>query len=139
MNLSTKGEPAKPGSPWPQPFSHISTPIRLSLDPSTFKFETSLITEKCDPLEFAVQKYNKEFLFYTPAGLSTVPDPAYDVLSSVTVTINPSEGGNSECANYPKLDENRTSESPEYCKVTLKTQYSLAFALKKLMGVLIHK
>ncbi len=60
----------------------------------------------CKPLEFAIQKYNNEFLFQTVEGITPIPDPNFTIVSVVNVTVTGGVDNENECLNYPKLSDN---------------------------------
>lgn len=90
---------------WPLPFKQNTTDIRLTFDPKSFKFNpvVSVGIENCEPLAFAIQKYNNAFLFKTVEGVTPIPDPGSKLISEVTITI---KGLETECRNYPRLSDN---------------------------------
>lgn len=101
---------------WPLPFSQQTTDKQLTFDPQSFKFLPILSSDlkDCKPLEFAVEKYNKEFLFKTVEGITPIPDPRFQVISVVNVTVTGGTNGQNECQNYPKLSDNPSAY--ESCK-----------------------
>lgn len=101
---------------WPLPFSHVTTEKRLTFNPSSFKFAPVLSTplSDCKPLEFAIEKYDNQFLFRTVEGITPIPDPNFQTISVVRVTVTGGVNGENECSNYPRL-----SDSPsvyEHCE-----------------------
>ncbi|XP_037046108.1 beta-hexosaminidase subunit alpha-like isoform X1 [Bradysia coprophila] len=97
-----------PGSVWPLPFAQVTTEKQLTFDPQSFKFATVLSTDisNCDPLEFAIAKYNNQFLFRTVEGITPIPDPNFKIISVVNVNITGGVTGENECLNYPRLSDN---------------------------------
>lgn len=61
--------------------------------------------EKCDPLDFAVSKYNNGFIFATVEGFPGSRDPAVPLVTQLTVSITGDPLGNTECQNHPRMSE----------------------------------
>jgi hypothetical protein len=63
----------------------------------------------CPPLDFALEKYNKEFLFPVFDEINPIPDPIFTTIPKVDVKIMGDNGGQTECNNHPRL-----SDDPSY-------------------------
>lgn len=106
--LLLKGRKWPPGSVWPLPYSQETTGNTFTFDPQSFKFIPVLSSalKDCPPLEFAIQKYSKQFLFKTVERIKPIPDPNFQTISEVTITITGGVNGDNECLNYPRLSDN---------------------------------
>lgn len=93
---------------WPLPFSQVTTNSQLTFDPQSFKFVPviSSALKDCRPLEFAIEKYNNQFLFKTIEGVTPIPDPNVRLISEVYINITGGVSGENECLNYPRLSDN---------------------------------
>lgn len=111
-----QGREWPPGSPWPWPQTLSSTNVTLSFDPANFRIVLDVPdSEKCDPLDFAVSKYNNAFLFPAMGGFAGVPDPGSVLVPELRVTLLGDVSGNTECQNHPRLSE-EDFNTYEHCK-----------------------
>lgn len=83
-----------------------STATVLSFNPATFRIVPLVLnSEQCDPLDFAVSKYNNDFLFATIEGIPGVPDPEVGLISELRVLVVGDASGNTECQNFPRFSD----------------------------------
>ena len=75
-----------------------------------YEYIANVNLETCEPLAWAIQRFNYDFLF----GSSGTPADGYPVLSKVYININ-TESDN-QCTAFPKLE---TSQSHEACKYSI--------------------
>lgn len=112
---------------WPLPLSQVTTDIRLTFNPQSFKFTPVLSSAlaDCKPLEFAFKKYNNQFLFKTIEGITPIPDPNFQLISEVIVTVTGGNSGENECSNYPRLSDNPSVyENCMFCHSFYRTKNS---------------
>jgi hypothetical protein len=74
----------------------------------------SLNQGRCEPLEFAVIKYSRHFLFPDMYKVPTPPDPEKPVVSKLYIEL---VGENRECSSYPKLSENPENEQCNFLQI----------------------
>lgn len=100
-----------PGSPWPLPKNWRESTSLVTVDAFLFHFVVQVAnnTGPCEPLTYALEKYDNAFLFPTPL---TVTDPNYPILAQARVVITGNAETN-ECANYPRLSEDSNYEHYE--------------------------
>jgi hypothetical protein len=83
----------------------------LSFNPSTFRIVVDVAdSEKCDPLDFAVSKYNNDFLFATIEGFPGVPDVALELVPQLRVLVVGNGNSDTECQNHPRLSNDSQYE-----------------------------
>ncbi|CAL8126408.1 unnamed protein product [Orchesella dallaii] len=98
-----QGQEWPPGSPWPLPFSWTSTEQLVTFDTATFRIVKNF-TGTCEPIDFAIQKYNQGFLFPVYGNGNSSSDPSLPVVAELVVTLSDNEQQN-ECLQYPKLSD----------------------------------
>lgn len=91
---------------WPLPRFHHATADLVTFDPYSFRI-VPLSLERCEPLEFAIVKYSRHFLFPDMYKSPTPPDPEFPTVSRVYVELS---GAHNECLSYPQLSDNAEYE-----------------------------
>ncbi|CAL8126406.1 unnamed protein product [Orchesella dallaii] len=119
-----QGQQWPPGSPWPLPFSWTSIEKLVTFDPATFKIVKNF-TGTCEPIDFAIQKYNQSFLFPVYGNGNSSPDPSLPVVAELVVTLSDNEQQN-ECLQYPKLSDD--PETHEHYDLGIRVTENKAIA-----------
>lgn len=121
--MYAQGKSWPSGSPWPLPFSWTSNDQLVTFNRSSFKI-TKSFSFACEPIDFAIQKYNSSFLFPVYGNGQSSPDPRLPVLTELVIELSSNENEN-ECSQYPKLSNDPGTH--EACKINKLLFVSLFF------------
>lgn len=102
IRLPLKGEQAAPGAPWPLPRTWTKSTTRLMVDPTNFRFTSSMTY--CDIVTSAFDRYYRILQLEKTSSLSG-PE---QVMTSLSVDI-----ADKTCPGYPdpNMDESYTLRS----------------------------